>query len=100
MVLLTLHSFSTPHGARDSNHAEESANQLSLRVDPNLATRDELMLLPRIGPALADAIIEYRTQSPVQPAFKRPQDLDGVRGIGPSTIARLTPFLHFTDSGV
>ncbi|WP_348246094.1 ComEA family DNA-binding protein, partial [Salmonella enterica] len=30
------------------------------QIDPNIATRDELMLLPGIGPAVAAQIMDYR----------------------------------------
>lgn len=62
-----------------------------LRIDPNAAPRAELMLLPDIGPSLADAIIESRAREP----FRSPADLDRVRGIGPKTLAGVTPWLSF-----
>ncbi len=68
---------------------------LQLRLDPNRACAAELMLLPRIGPKIAERIIEYRMTCPRQPVFGRADDLDAVRYIGPATVERLRPHLRF-----
>jgi competence ComEA-like helix-hairpin-helix protein len=72
--------------------------QARLRLDPNVATREELMLLPRIGPALADAIIEYRKSTGPGPAFRCAEDLDHVHRIGPATVEQLRPVLCFSPT--
>lgn len=64
-----------------------------LRIDPNRASAAELELLPRIGPALARAIIEHREQAAVQPAFRTLADLDAIPRIGPATFAEIAPHL-------
>ncbi len=72
-------------------------------IDPNTATWPELATLPRLGEVKAKAIVAYRESveaartdaSESGPVFRRPADLDAVRGIGPKTIERLTPFLCF-----
>ncbi len=69
-----------------------------LRLDPNTATHAELTLLPRIGPKLAQYIIDYRNNATPQPAFRSPADLDAVPRIGPRTIARLQPLLKFDQA--
>jgi competence protein ComEA len=71
------------------------ATPVRLKLDPNLATRDELMLLPRIGPVIADYIIEYRESVRPARAFQRAEDLEFVHRIGPITVERLRPVLHF-----
>ncbi len=58
------------------------------QVELNTATQSELESLPGIGPAKAQAIIEYRR---VHGPFKRVEDLERVKGIGPATVARLKP---------
>jgi len=66
-----------------------------LRVEPNRASVAELMLLPRIGPQLAAAIVAHRESAPVQPAFRCADDLRGVRRIGPALVNSLRPHLTF-----
>lgn len=75
-----------------------TAEQLAYRLDPNTASRDELLLLPNVGPRLADEIIAYRTQAAPAPAFRTPADLGRVRGFGPVRIAEAVPWLRFPDS--
>lgn len=60
-------------------------------VDPNTATRAELVTLPGVGPAIASRIIASRAERP----FTDADDLARVRGIGPRTVARLRPRLTF-----
>ena len=55
-------------------------------VNVNLATADELQMLPGIGPARAAAIIEYRKQ---HGAFARVEDLLAVSGIGAKALERI-----------
>lgn len=60
------------------------------QVDINAAEWPELAQLPRIGPALARRIVEYRqTHGP----FQEPEDLLEVRGIGPKTLEAIRPHL-------
>ncbi len=60
------------------------------RVNVNTATQAELELLPGIGPALAQRIIEHRR---LRGAFRRVEDLDAVKGIGPKMLERLRPLV-------
>ncbi|MDR0246860.1 MAG: helix-hairpin-helix domain-containing protein [Burkholderiales bacterium] len=55
-------------------------------VDINTASKDELQTLSGIGPEKAQAIIDYRAQ---HGPFKSVGDLQGVKGIGEKTIAKL-----------
>lgn len=63
------------------------------RIDPNTAPAEELRRLPRVGPALASAILAARRAGP----FRRPGDLERVPGIGEATAGRLAPFLRFDE---
>ena len=55
-------------------------------VNVNSATAEELALLPGVGPAKAQAILEYRKE---HGAFKRVEDLAEVKGIGDKLASRL-----------
>ena len=61
-------------------------------VRVNSASQQELETLPRVGPAMAQRIIEYREQ--VGP-FSNLADLDQVSGIGPSTLEGLEDLIAF-----
>lgn len=63
-------------------------------VNINRAAEDQLTLLPRVGPALAARIIEFREQNG---NFKQPEDLMLVRGIGEKTFELMKP--HVAVSG-
>ena len=60
------------------------------KVNVNDADVDQLALLPRIGPAVAERIIEFREQNG---SFKTVEDLMLVRGIGEKTFERLAPYV-------
>ena len=59
-------------------------------VNINTATSEQLQLLPRVGPALASRIIEFReTSGP----FRSVDEIIAVRGIGESSFEKLEPYI-------
>ena len=50
------------------------------QVNLNAATAEELQLLPGVGPARAEKIVEARSKRP----FKQPWEITKVKGIGPA----------------
>jgi competence protein ComEA len=56
-------------------------------IDPNTASREDLMRLPHVGETLANRIIERRP-------YRRLTDLLEVDGIGPTTYRELKPMLR------
>ncbi len=57
----------------------------------NTASVQELQRLPRIGPALAGRIVEYRrTHGP----FRTPEQVTEVKGIGEKTLERMRPWIR------
>jgi comEA protein len=70
---------------------EEKMNQNSaLQIDLNTASKEELQTLPRVGPAMASRILEYRR---VHRRFKTNEELMKIKGIGKKTFAKIKPYL-------
>ncbi|MBN2305344.1 MAG: SLBB domain-containing protein [Anaerolineae bacterium] len=61
-------------------------------VHINSATVEELDALPGIGPSLAQAIVDYRTENG---PFLNLEDLDNVPGIGPSKLEAIRDLVVF-----
>jgi len=59
-------------------------------VNINTASAEQLQLLPRVGPALAERIIEFRESNG---PFQRVEELVAVRGIGEKSLAKLRPYV-------
>ncbi|MGE5184830.1 MAG: ComEA family DNA-binding protein [Acidobacteriota bacterium] len=74
-----------PPAAKKSSHKE-----LTGKLNLNTATEDQLMLLPRVGPAKAERIVAWRKKNG---GFKRPADLRRVKGFGYRTFKKLEPYL-------
>lgn len=60
------------------------------QVNVNTASAAELQLLPRVGPALSQRIIEFRTANG---PFKAPEELIRIKGIGEKSFANLKPYV-------
>jgi competence protein ComEA len=66
--------------------SEPAAAEGSQRIDLNAADAGLLDTLPKIGPAKARAIVEYRSQ---HGPFRSVDDLLEVKGIGPKLLAEI-----------
>jgi hypothetical protein len=86
LISISLHGY--PWRTRSLTDDKQNVTYL---LDINAAPRDELLVLPGIGPTLAQRIIDRRRQR----GFTDLRDLETVHGIGPKTVARLTPYLRF-----
>lgn len=60
----------------------------------NTATQKELEFLPTVGPGRAKIILEYRDK---KGGFKKVEELERIKGIGPATIEKLRPLLIFEE---
>jgi comEA protein len=65
--------------------------RLQKTININTAMKDELMRLPGIGPALADAVIRYRD---AKGAFQSIDDIKSVSGIGPTKFERIKDYIR------
>lgn len=72
----------------------ERAECAEEKINPNTADAASLVRLPHIGPARAQAIIEYRDSAGAT-RFTCPADMEKVRGIGPKTVEQIEPWLAF-----
>jgi DNA uptake protein ComE-like DNA-binding protein len=77
----------------------ERANELADKIDINSAEWSTLAVLPSIGEKRARDIVAYRQRvrdrDPSTIAFRRPEDLLKVDGIGYAMMQRLSPYLIF-----
>ena len=75
---------------RGQGAAATVAQEPQQPVDVNAASEEELELIPGIGPAMAQRIIDWREQNG---PFERIEDLLNVRGIGVKTLEKLRPYV-------
>lgn len=67
-----------------------AATPATTQVNINTASVQQLQLLPRVGPALAQRIVDFRTANG---EFKSAEELTRVKGIGEKTFALLQPYV-------
>lgn len=63
------------------------------RINVNTASQARLQLLPRIGPKMAERIVEERQANG---PFEDTEDIQRVRGIGPKTAQRIADVADFS----
>ena len=73
--------------------AKSGRKALTGKINLNTATEDQLMMLPRVGPAKAERIVTWRKKNG---AFRRTADLRRVKGFGYKTFKKLEPYLQVT----
>jgi competence protein ComEA len=59
-------------------------------VNINSANPEQLQLLPRVGPALAGRIVDFREENG---PFKSVDEIVAVKGIGETSFAKLEPYI-------
>jgi competence protein ComEA len=85
-----------PKAHRDSIAALARPLASGERIDADRASAAELARLPRVGPALAKAIVSYRD---AHGPFGGVEGLDRVSGIGPGLLAAIGPHVSFSRAG-
>jgi competence protein ComEA len=78
-------------GARGGPPGAHGSAPAGGKVNLNTAAADELATLPRVGPVLAQRIVDWRTQ---HGDFQRVEELDAVDGFGPKLLEALLPLLR------
>jgi competence protein ComEA len=73
------------------SEAKEVVPPKTDKININTATIEELKTLPRIGPKLAEAIVNYRDKNG---PFKSIDELDNVPRIGPKTLEAIKPYIY------
>lgn len=73
-----------------TSEAGEAGGPGGALIDLNQATAAELEELPKVGPVLAQRIIEHRDQVG---GFRSVEELDDVSGIGPAMMAAIAPLV-------
>lgn len=61
------------------------------RLDPDLATAEQLEELPGVGEVLAERILARRALAPID----GPEDLLAVEGLGEATLAAIEPYIIY-----
>lgn len=77
--------------AAENTGSKGKINHVIEKIDPNLATLEELKKLPGIGDTLAKRILDKRQEM----LFHDENDMQKVSGIGKKTASKITPFLKF-----
>jgi len=97
-VTLTADTAAQPAGLRaTAREAARLARPLAPgeRVDLDLADVTEITRLPRVGPALARRIVDWRMEHGPFGSLAR---LDSVSGIGPHLLEAIRPYVMFSGS--
>lgn len=87
--------FAPPSVTRASERPGRGPANPAQPIDVDLATAEELERLPRIGPALAERIVQDRVE---HGAFGSLAGLQRVRGIGPSMSRALSTYVTFSGT--
>jgi len=87
---LFLLSTNTQVIASEQTESIVSTQQVSDKVNINLASNKELAVIKGIGTQKAQSIIDYREMNG---DFVNIEELGKVKGIGKSTLQKITPFI-------
>ncbi len=83
-----------------STSVQTLSHPLKTQINPNTASLGELLTLPGIGPARAEAIVRYRSTRGGERAFIVLEDLCQVHGLGPALVQDMAPWLLFDETAI
>ena len=78
-------------GARGTPDSAGGSVAAGEKINLNTASAEELATLPRVGPVLAQRIVDWRKQ---HGDFQRVEELDAVDGFGPKLLEGLLPLVR------
>ena len=84
IFLASGNAFATPFESKKETPQAKQAQTQTINI--NTANLDALQSLPRVGPVIAQRILDYREKNG---KFSSKEDLKKVSGIGEKTFARL-----------
>lgn len=94
LALLVLLALSIPVAAQEAEASKPAETETPAAkervVNINTADASQLALLPRVGPALSQRILDFRQENG---EFAAPEELILVRGIGEKTFELLAPYV-------
>ncbi|WP_041081897.1 ComEA family DNA-binding protein [Thermotoga profunda] len=97
LILLLGFALEKSYKKEDVASEEVARRTIEFPIDINVASYEELLEIPGIGPAKARAIIQFREQNG---PFKTVDDLVKVSGIGKSTAQRISNYVRLGSSSV
>ena len=68
------------------SQVKQTISMVQFPININVADKEQLQALPRIGPKMAERILLYRHE---KGSFKTKEELMNVKGIGPKTFEKL-----------
>ncbi len=86
MVGLLLLAVTNATAGEPAKGKKAGDSQEQTLININTASMEQLVSLPRIGPAMAQRIVDFRER---HGAFKRIEELLNIKGIGPKVFEKL-----------